>query len=102
MLKQPACAAAINSSGLVPLPSPNRALNEYGVSFSVALCVVRLPLPSLPLPCHSALACRLMLAMEHLLFCAALIVGGRKRMSPGGGERFRLATTASWAARNCA
>jgi hypothetical protein len=27
MVKQPACAAAISSSGLVPLPSPKRALN---------------------------------------------------------------------------
>src|SRR6202012_2364079 len=67
MLKQPACAAAISSSGLVPLPSPNRAVNEYGVSFRVALCVVRLPLPSLPLACQTALARRLMLSMEVLL-----------------------------------
>ena len=49
MVKQPACAAAISSSGLVPLPSPKRATNEYGVSLSVALCVVSAPLPSLPL-----------------------------------------------------
>ena len=29
MEKQPACAAAINSSGLVPTPLSNRVLNEY-------------------------------------------------------------------------
>ena len=29
--KQPACAAAISSSGFVPLPSSNRVLNEYCV-----------------------------------------------------------------------
>ena len=28
IVKQPACAAAMSSSGLVPLPSPKRALNE--------------------------------------------------------------------------
>ena len=28
IVKQPACAAASSSSGLVPLPSPKRALNE--------------------------------------------------------------------------
>src|SRR6516225_4321807 len=77
MLKQPACAAAISSSGLVPLPSPKRAVNEYGVSFSVALWVARLPLPSLPLPCHSALACRL-IAMSDLLLTEALHVWCRR------------------------
>ena len=30
IVKQPACAAAMSSSGFVPLPSPKRALNEYG------------------------------------------------------------------------
>ena len=29
MLKQPACAAAINSSGLVPMPSANLVDQEY-------------------------------------------------------------------------
>ena len=38
IVKQPAWAAAMSSSGFVPLPSPNRALNEYGVSRSVPLC----------------------------------------------------------------
>ena len=41
MLKQPAWAAAISSSGLVPFSSPKRILKLYGVSFSVPLCVVR-------------------------------------------------------------
>src|SRR5687767_12103450 len=40
MAKQPECAAAINSSGLVPTPSSNRDLYEYCVLFKVVLWVV--------------------------------------------------------------
>jgi hypothetical protein len=54
IVKQPACAAAISSSGLVPFPSPNRALNEYGVSRSVPLCTDTVPLPSCVVPCQRA------------------------------------------------
>ena len=56
ILKHPACAAATNSSGLVPTPSAKRLLKEYCVLLSVVLCVVRLPLPSLPVPFHTAVA----------------------------------------------
>ena len=37
MVKQPACAAAINSSGLVPWALSNRVENEYGVFERTAL-----------------------------------------------------------------
>jgi hypothetical protein len=54
MVKQPACAAPINSSGLVPgLPS-NRLLNPYGYSLSAPLLVEIAPLPSLMPPCQAA------------------------------------------------
>src|ERR1044072_9877937 len=58
--KQPACAAAINSSGLVPLPSSKRVLNEYCVFAKTPLSVEIVPLPSLSPPCHTADAFRFM------------------------------------------
>src|SRR6266540_3834776 len=45
--KQPACAAAINSSGFVPLPSSKRVLNEYFAFSRTPLSVDILPLQSL-------------------------------------------------------
>src|SRR5262249_3904786 len=66
MVKQPACAAAISSSGLVPLPSPNRVVKEYGVSASVPLWVVSAPRPSLPEPLQAAVALRLIVATNYL------------------------------------
>src|SRR5579862_2776330 len=58
IVKQPACAAAISSSGLVPMPSAKRVLNEYCVSFRTPLCVEIVPLPSFKPPSHTALALR--------------------------------------------
>src|SRR6185295_14765439 len=56
MVKQPACAAPINSSGLVAdSPSSNRDLNEYGPS-NAPLPTFNRPLPSARLPNHSASA----------------------------------------------
>src|SRR5258707_12162416 len=60
MVKHPAWAAAINSSGLVPFSFSNRVLNEYGVSASTPESLERLPLPPRPVPCHIALALRIM------------------------------------------
>src|SRR5258708_32298688 len=60
MVKQPAWAAAINSSGLVPFSFSNRVLNEYGVSASTPESLERPPLPARPVPCHIALALRIM------------------------------------------
>src|SRR5262245_47009413 len=58
IVKQPAWAAAINSSGLVSTPSPKRERNEYGVLFSTLLCVAIVPFPSLSVPCQTAVAVR--------------------------------------------
>src|SRR6185369_9878888 len=52
--KQPACAAAISSSGFVPLPSSNRVLNEYCVFDKTPLSVDTVPLPSLRPPFQTA------------------------------------------------
>src|SRR6187549_2319139 len=52
--KHPACAAAISSSGLVPLPSSNRVLNEYCVLANTPLSDEIVPLPSFRPPFHSA------------------------------------------------
>src|ERR1700684_2819407 len=58
IVKQPACAAASNSSGFVPTPFSNRVLKEYCVCFSVPLSVEIVPLPVFRSPCHTALALR--------------------------------------------
>jgi hypothetical protein len=62
--KQPACAAAINSSGLVPAPDSNRVQNEYWVSLSTPLSLEIVPLPSFKLPSHTADALRFMFALS--------------------------------------
>src|SRR5882724_10927180 len=46
IVKQPACAAASSSSGLVPTPFSNRVLKEYCVCLSTPLSVEMVPLPS--------------------------------------------------------
>src|ERR1044072_4411325 len=56
IVKHPACAAPINSSGLVAdSPSSNRDLNEYGPS-NAPLPTFNRPLRSARLPNHSASA----------------------------------------------
>src|SRR5215813_15037041 len=58
IVKQPACAAPINSSGLVAdCPSSNSDLNEYGPS-NAPLPTFNLPLPSARFPSHCASAFR--------------------------------------------
>src|SRR5271155_4501491 len=58
IVKQPACAAAISSSGLVPTPFSKRVEKLYCASCRVPLCVEIVPLPAFRLPCHFALALR--------------------------------------------
>src|SRR6201993_3868735 len=58
IVKQPACAAARSSSGLVPTPFSKRVLKEYCVFFSVPLSVDMLPLPDFRSPCQTAEALR--------------------------------------------
>src|ERR1051325_7094041 len=65
--KQPACAATINYSGLVPGWSSKRVLNEYGVCLRTPLSVETVPLPSFSPPCHVADAERFIIFLS--LFC---------------------------------
>src|SRR5256885_4712018 len=58
MVKQPACAAASSSSGLVPTPFSKRVLKEYWVCLRTPLSVETEPLPLLRSPCQTALALR--------------------------------------------
>src|SRR5690242_16958858 len=58
MVKQPACAAAMSSSGLVPGVCSNRVAKLYGVSFSTPLCVASAPCPLLRSPDQIADAVR--------------------------------------------
>src|SRR6267378_3673089 len=60
MVKQPACAAARSSSGLVPTPFSNRVLNEYCVCLRTPLSVEIEPFPSFKPPCQTADALRCM------------------------------------------
>ena len=55
--KQPACAAPISSSGLVPVPSSKRDENEYWPS-KAPLPRRMVPLPSRSPPCQRAVAVR--------------------------------------------
>src|SRR5260370_40592608 len=67
MVKQPACAAARSSSGLVPTPVSNRVLNEYCVGFRTPLSVDIERFPSFKPPCQTADAFRCMLSLLLLL-----------------------------------
>src|SRR5205807_3252396 len=67
IVKHPAWAAAINSSGLVPFSFSKRVLKEYGVSASTPESVERFPLPARPVPRQTAFALRIML---HILAVA--------------------------------
>src|SRR5690348_16227755 len=72
IVKHPACAAAINSSGLVPFSLWKRVLKEDGVSESTPESVESPPLPSRPAPCHTAFALRIMSRLR-----ARLIADGK-------------------------
>jgi hypothetical protein len=57
MEKQLACAAAINSSGVVPVSAPsNRVAKEYFAFSSTPVTVEIVPLPSFNEPVQTALA----------------------------------------------
>src|ERR1035438_101951 len=58
MLKQPAWAAAMSSSGLVPMPFSKRVLNEYWVLERTPLGVETVPFPSFNPPAQWALPVR--------------------------------------------
>src|SRR6185369_15417184 len=70
--KQPACAAAINSSGFVPVPFSNLVLNEYCVFDRTPLAVETVPSPSSSPPSQCALPLRLIIAvLSPTGLCAA-------------------------------
>jgi hypothetical protein len=54
IVKHPACAAANNSSGFVPMPSSKRVLNEYCVLFNTVLCEETFPFPVFKSPSQCA------------------------------------------------
>jgi hypothetical protein len=66
MVKHPACAAAISSSGLVPFSLSNRVRNEYGVSARTPESLERWPLPARPVPRQTAFALRIMYRVSLL------------------------------------
>jgi hypothetical protein len=71
IVKHPAWAAPISSSGLVAdCPSSNRDLNEYGPS-KAPLPTFSRPLPAARLPCHSGSAFRVGIEppVDVLLLC---------------------------------
>src|SRR5215470_2825310 len=71
MVKQPACAAAMSVSGLVPFSFSKRVLKEYGVSARTPESVERLPLPARPVPRQTAFALRIMEAsVLHVIYCS--------------------------------
>src|SRR5437870_12974299 len=61
MEKQPPRDAAINSSGLVPMPWAKRVRNEYCVLFSTPLSVVNVPVPCRRVPFQTTEALRFMI-----------------------------------------
>src|SRR5579864_70638 len=65
MEKQPACAAAINSSGFVPGWSPKRVPKENGVLENTPLLDETVPEPCFKSPFHSALALRCIPFSSH-------------------------------------
>jgi hypothetical protein len=65
IVKQPACAAPISSSGFVPAPFSNRVPNEYCVFDSTPLSVEIVPLPVFRSPFHIALAERFIMSSIH-------------------------------------
>ena len=54
--KQLACAAAISSSGLVPVPVSNLCAKSYGTFENVPLAAENVPLPALRPPFQFAVA----------------------------------------------
>src|SRR5262245_9282693 len=84
--KHPAWAAAINSSGFVPVPLSNRVQNEYWVCESTPLSVETVPLPSFRPPRHSADAVRFMVSLDGPELEEAPVI---RNQSSGGRPGFK-------------
>ena len=74
MVKHPACAAPISSSGFVPRTPSKRVANEYGVLESAPLSVEIVPLPSLSDPFQTAEALRTMMFPPYSIGCEAFLL----------------------------
>src|SRR6185312_13628728 len=79
--KQPACAGAISSSGLVPFSFSNRVLNEYRPS-KAPLPSFMVPDPSVSEPSQSASALRSTIGSLHFNLVSA------HHVPPRGGDLF--------------
>src|SRR5947208_871954 len=79
IVKQPAWAAAISSSGFVSTPSPKRERNEYGVWFSTLLGVSSDPWPSLSVPCQTAVAVRFIGASPRVKYVRRDFLCGQRQ-----------------------
>src|SRR2546423_13425623 len=83
MLKQPACAAPISSSGFVPGPFSKRVPKEYWVSLRTLLSVEIVPRPDFRSPRQTAEALRFIGAgWERLLNTDPPKTQGSKYPSP--------------------
>src|SRR5207237_8269762 len=88
MEKQPACTAAISSSGVVPGVFSNRVANEYGVLYSTPLLAETTPLPSFRPPFQIALALRcIRLSWSGEVDCVLAIVDGAKLRCQATGQQ---------------
>src|ERR1017187_10613396 len=81
--KQPACAAAMSSSGFVPAPFSKRVLNEYCAALSVPLSVEILPLPDFKSPAQTADALRF---IHFLCLLEREFAPARKTLVPFSGN----------------
>src|SRR6266436_9184628 len=98
MVKQPAWAAAINSSGLVPFSLSKRVLKEYGVSASTPESVESTPPPSRPVPRHTAFALRIMSRLRARLIADGQLANAfARRREDRIGERRHHARGARFA-----
>src|SRR5258708_36741017 len=76
IVKHPACAAAISSSGFVPAPFSKRVENEYCVFERTPLSVEIVPLPSFSDPFQTAEALRTIFVISSwTIGCPAPITG---------------------------
>src|SRR3984893_6749401 len=83
MVKHPAWAAAINSSGLVPFSFSKRVLKEYGVSARTPESLERLPLPARPVPRQTAFALRIMFCLLFYSRAVNWTLSSLRRATPG-------------------
>src|ERR671914_280651 len=92
--KQPACAAAISSSGFVPSPSWKRDWNEYGPSYA-PLAIRMIPLPSCSDPSQRASAVLFGIAITSSRVPAGQYPRCRRQVAPAGDSASRRSRQAA-------